>query len=221
MPPSLSAYFSFGNFCAARRPHEVGRGLHDVDRRQRDQHVHRRVVGGDHHLRRRPDVHVHDGAELLARREELVPVAGVDARVAEVHRVLRERDRVAALVGDAAHFGGHLVDVPHHRDRERDEAAGIRAAPALDVPVVVGLHERGRERLVLLRGAGEQLAAELREGREAHRAEQAVRVHVLDAVVDVVATRPHVVERLRVHRVLLGRAARDRVQPDVGQLRRP
>ena len=87
------------------------------------------------------------------------------------------------------------------------------------MPVVVRLHQRDRERLVLLRGAGEQLAAELREAREAHRAEQAVRVHVLDAVVDVVATGPHVVERLRVHRVLLGRTARDRVEPDVRQLR--
>jgi hypothetical protein len=36
--------------------------------------------------------------------------------------------------------------------------------------------------------------------------------------VDVVATGPHVVERLRIHRVLLGRPTRDGVQPDVGQL---
>ena len=54
--------------------------------------------------------------------------------------------------------------------------------------------------------------------REAHRTQQAVGVHVLDAIVDVVATGPHVVERLRIHRVLLGRTARDRIQPDVRQL---
>ncbi len=86
------------------------------------------------------------------------------------------------------------------------------------MPVVVRAHELGRELFVFQRGAGEELAAELRERREAHGAEDPVGVHVLDPVVDVVATGPHVVERLRVHRVLLGRTARDRVEPDVREL---
>jgi hypothetical protein len=70
---------------------------------------------------------------------------------------------------------------------------------------------------VLHRGAREQLAGELRERREAHRAEHAVRVHVLDAVVHVVTTRAHLLERRRVHRVLLGRPTGHRVEPDVRQ----
>ena len=51
-----------GNLREHRRPDEVGGGLHDVDRRERDQAVDRRVRRGDHQLRRRPDVHAHDDA---------------------------------------------------------------------------------------------------------------------------------------------------------------
>ena len=67
-------------------------------------------------------------------------------------------------------------------------------------------------------GAGEELAAELREGGEAHRAEHAVGVHVPDPLVDVVAAGAHVVEGGGLDAVLLGRAADHRVEPDVGDL---
>ena len=137
MPPSLNAYLRRGNFCgtfdhtksAAACTMLIGESVISTS------------IGasrrGDHHLRRRTDVHAHDGVALLRGREERIPVAGVDRRVAEVHGVLGERDRVAALLGDAPHLGRHLLGVPHHRDRQRDEAARIRAAPRLDVPVVV------------------------------------------------------------------------------------
>ena len=146
MPPSESATLQVGELAQHRRPQQVGGGLHDVDRLQRDEHVDRRVVGGDHERRRRPDVQAHDRALVAARLPERVPVVGVEARVAELRRVLRERDRVAALGGDAAHLGGHRLRVPDRRQRERDEAAGIGAAPLVDVPVVVGLQDRERRR---------------------------------------------------------------------------
>jgi hypothetical protein len=53
------------------------------------------------------------------------------------------------------------------------------------------------------------------ERREAHRAEDAVDVHVADAGIDLVAAVAHLPERHGVHAVLLGRSAGDRVQPEV------
>jgi hypothetical protein len=82
------------------------------------------------------------------------------------------------------------------------------------VPVVVGPQEI--EPHVEVLRAGEQLPAELHEGREAHRAEHAVAVHVIDALVDVVTTLAHHVVARGLDVVLLGRPSRDRVEPDVG-----
>ena len=65
---------------------------------------------------------------------------------------------------------------------------------------------------------GEQLAAELRERREAHRPEHAVRVHVHDARVDVVAAGSELVEARGVDAVAVRRTTGDRVQRDVGHL---
>ena len=143
----------------------------------------------------------------------------VVARPAELLGVLRERDGVAALLRHAAHLVGHELRVPDGRDRQRDEAAGVRAAPLVDVPVVVGPHHRQGDVLVL--GAAEQLAAELREAREAHRAEHAVGVHVGDALVDVLAALAHLGEGRRLDAVLLGRLAGDGVEPDVREDRAP
>ena len=42
-------------------------------------------------------------------------------------------------------LGRHQVDVPDGHDRQRDEAAGVRAAPLVDVPVVVALEQRVAE----------------------------------------------------------------------------
>ena len=166
--------------------------------------------------RRRADVQADDHALVLARGEERVPVVAEDVGPAELDRVLGERDRVAALRGDAVHLVGHELRVPDGRDRQRDEAARVRAAPLVDVPVVVG-PQHVEAHVEVLRAA-EQLAAELHEAREAHRAEQAVAVHVVDPLVDVVAAVADHVVAGRLDVVLLGRPPGDGVEPDVGDL---
>ena len=143
----------------------------------------------------------------------------VQARVAEGAGVVGEGDGVAALAGDAPHLARHLLGVPDGRDRQRDEAAGMLAAPVVDVPVVVGAQHGDGELALAGRGlAAEELADEARHRGEAERAEHAVGVHVVDARVDVVAAGPQLRERGRLHAVLLGRAARHGVQPHVGDL---
>ena len=84
------------------------------------------------------------------------------------------------------------------------------------MPVVVAPDHRQCEVLVI--GAREELPAELGIRREAHRTEDAVGVHVLDAEVDVVAALADLVEGGRLHAVLLGWATRDRVEADVRDL---
>jgi hypothetical protein len=84
------------------------------------------------------------------------------------------------------------------------------------MPVVVGLEQDVGE--LLVRGLGEELPAELRDGREAHGTEHPVRVHVADARVDVVAPPPHLLVRARVDAVLLGPATNHGVEADVGLL---
>ena len=143
-------------------------------------------------------------------------MVGVEARVAQLGGVLGERDRPAALLGDAADLGGHELGVPDRHERQRHEATGVRAAPLVDVPVVVALEQTAAE--VAVGGAAEQLTAEAGHRREAHRAEHAVDVHVADALVDVVRALADLVERGRLEAVLLGRTAGDRVEPDVGDL---
>ena len=96
-----------------RGPHEVGGGLHDIDRLQRDEGVHWRLDRGDDHLRRRADVQAHDHVLVAAGLPEWIPVLVVNRRVAELLGVLRERDRVAPFSGHASDLGGHLVDVPN------------------------------------------------------------------------------------------------------------
>ena len=216
MPPSDSAIFRSGNFrstgdhtrSAAACTMFIGVS------------VIRQSIGASGAVitswRRRADVQAHDDLLVAARLPERVPVVGVEARPAELRRVLREGDRVGALARRCGAPRRRAPRVPDRRQRARDEAARMGAAPLVDVPVVVGLHHRQRDVLVL--GAGEQLAAELRERREAQRAEHAVGVHVLHPLVDVVAAGPHLVERRRLHAVLLRRPAGDRVERDVGDL---
>ena len=83
--------------------------------------------------------------------EERVPVVAVPARLAELLGVLGEGDGVAALVGHAVDLGGHELRVPDRRDRQRDHAAGVGAAPVVDVPVVVGAEELDGDVLVVAR----------------------------------------------------------------------
>ena len=103
------------------------------------------------------------------------------------------------------------VDVPERDDGERDEAPTRVAAPLLDHPVVVGLDAGQPELLV---GAFEErLAAEPRQGREAHRRFDPAHVHVGETRHRVVATRAHVVVGDRRERHLLFRVPDGRDHP--------
>ena len=142
----------------------------------------------------------------------------VEARVAERRRVLGEGERVHALRGEAAHLGGRQLGVPQHGQAHRDEAAGVRRRTTR--------RRASRCRPAARRGRGpcRRRAANSRpreagERREAHRAEHAAGVHVLDALVDVAAAGPHLVEGGRLDAVLLLGPAGDGVEPDVGDHR--
>src|SRR5581483_6610165 len=125
-----------------------------------------------------------------------------------------ERHRMAALLGYAPHLLGHQVGIPNRRQCKRNHAPGVSTTPLVDVPVVVGAQHRQTEVLVL--SAGEVLTAELRVGREVHRGDDAVGVHVADPFVDVVAALADFAEFGWLGAVLVRWAARDGVEPDVG-----
>ena len=71
------------------------------------------------------------------------------------------RDGVATLLGDAVDLVRHPLRTEHEaRQREWDEAPGVRAAPLVDVPVVVRAeHDLDELGVVVLQ---EELAAEAR-----------------------------------------------------------
>ena len=121
---------------------------------------------------------------------------------------------MAAHRRDAPDLGRHELGVPDGGDRQRDEASRVGAAPALDVPVVVGPQHVDGEALVL--GPGEELPAELDEGGEAHRPEHPVGVHVAHPLVDVVAAGAHLLEGGGFDAVLLGGPTHHGVEADVG-----
>ena len=130
-------------------------------------------------------------------------MAGQEAREALGVRRLEEADRPAALLGDPLDLRDREVDVPHRDDAERDEAAGVLGAPLVDDPVVVGLEHHQRQLLVAR--LGERARVEAGHGREAHRREHAVGVHVAHALVDVPATGAQLGERAGVEAPLLTR----------------
>src|SRR3954454_3031717 len=195
------------------RPHDVGRALADDHGLQRHHHVDRRVGRGLHELAARAEVDRHDGLGLGDRGPEGIPRVGVEARVVEQRGVLGERHRVASLRRGAAHLRGGEHGIPKHGQRHRDEPVGIRAAPLVDVPVVVGLDDRERE--VLVGGGGEETSREAGERREVQRAEHAARVHVLHALVHVPAPAPHLLVRHGLDAVLLAGPAGDGVEAHV------
>ena len=90
-------------------------------------------------------VQAHDGARLLARGEQRVPVRRADRRQAELIGVLGEADGLESARARCATIivGGEL-GVEQPRDLARDDAVGVRARPVLEVPVVP--RPRGRER---------------------------------------------------------------------------
>jgi hypothetical protein len=195
------------------RPHQVGGRLHHVDGLEADHDVDRCLHRGHEDLRGRAQVHADDRALVGAGRPERVPVVVVQGGPAQLLGVLGEGHRVAALLGHPPNLGRGELGVPDGGDRQRDEPAGLGAAPLVDVPVVVRAHHG--ERLVLVLAPGKELAAELGERGEAHGAEDTVDRHVAYPLVHVVAADPHVVEGHGLDPVLLGRAADHRVEADV------
>ena len=117
-------------------------------------------------------------------------------------RQFRHGDGPAALRGDPADLGAHGLWVPRRQDRDREEAIRIGAGPIVDVPVVVGRHHDQRD---LFAVHVEVAGRETGEGREAHRCEDAVAVHVANALVDVVDAGAHLREPGGVTAPLLGR----------------
>src|SRR5215211_8174864 len=112
----------------------------DAHRRRQVHGDRRRGIGrGRRALRGRPDVAAQHRSGVGARREQGVPRVGVDAGHAEASGVLRERDRVTALAVEAPHLFGGRLDVEQRQDPARDETLRMRAAPLVDVPVVVRL----------------------------------------------------------------------------------
>jgi hypothetical protein len=156
------------------------------------------------------------GTVVGARREQRIPRAAVDRWRADRCGVLRERHRVTSLVGEAPDLLCRLLDVEVREDPARDEPVGMRAAPLVDVPVVVGLdhHEvdLGIGTLV------EHLPGEPRPVREVEAREITAGRHVEDAGVDLVAPRTHLVVRDRIDVEVLGRLARHRVEAEVAAL---
>ena len=199
-----------------RRPDQVGGRLHHVDGLQADHHVDRRLDRGHQDLRGRAQVHADDVPSSAHAVQKGSQCSLCSEGQPELLGVLREGDGVAALLGHPVHLLRTQLGVPDDGDRQRDEAPGLGAAPPVDVPVVVGLHHGAG--LVLVLAPGEELAAELGEGGEAHGAEHAVDRHVAHTLVHVVAADPHVLERGGLDAVLLGRAADHGVEPDVGDL---
>ncbi|CAA0118253.1 Uncharacterised protein [Mycolicibacterium vanbaalenii] len=155
---------------------------------------------------------VEDGVGVHQGLPQRSPVVVVEGRVAHRRRVLGERQRVHSALGVAAHLSRTGLGVPDHRQRHRDESRRVGPAPLLDMPVVVGLHQRQAELGVL---GGEQPAGEPREGRKAHRAEDAAGIHVLDPLIDLPTPRPDLVEPLGFQAVLLLGPTRHRIERHV------
>ncbi len=187
-----------------------------VDRHRRRQ-VHRdgrgRIGSGRRALRRRADVAAQDRALVAAGGEERVPGVGVDARHPEPGGVLRERDRVTSLRGQPPNLRGGLLGVEQREDPAGDEAVGMGAAPLVHVPVVVGPDHHEVD--VPVGPEVQDLAGEAGPVREVQPCELAAGRHVAHTLVDVVATRTHVLVAGRVDVEHLRRLPRDRVEPEV------
>ncbi len=195
-------------------PQQIRRGLHDVHRLQRDHHIHRRIRGGDRQPARGPDVHVEHRVGIHQRVPHRLPVVEImEGRIPHRRGVLGERQRVHPALGVAPNLGRTRLGVPDHRQRHRNEARRIGPTPLLDMPVVVGLHQRQGELMIL---GGEQPAGETGERRKTHRAQDAAGVHVLDPLIDLVAARPDLIQTLGLQAVLLLGPAGHRIQGHVG-----
>ena len=203
-----------GELAQHRRPEQLGAEHAGVERHGVDEHVERRAR---HEVGRAAEVEHHDGVGVFARLPRRVPLVTVVVGHAEAVHLGVERDRVAALLGDAADLAGHPLGTEHEaRQRERDEATGLRARPLFDVPVVVRAdHARGELGVAALQ---EVLTTETGPRREAHRPEHTVDVHVAHALVHVVRADPDLAEVAGVHAPLGADATGHRVEAEARHL---
>ena len=124
---------------------EVGERVHAVAEADGHGHAERRVRRRRRHLRPRADVEAHHGVPSVARGEERIPIAAVDARQTEVRRDLAERDRAHTTRGVALDLVGGERRIPQRHEAQRDQSTAAGPAPLFDHPVVVGLDAEQRE----------------------------------------------------------------------------
>ena len=181
VPPSERQIRRFGEAHRDLRVQPVDGGVHPVREEEHRDRFGRRVGRGHRRRARRADVQAHDGAGLLTRGEERVPVTGVQRRQPELLGRLGEGDGAEPARRVGAHLVGRDDRVAQPRDLVRHEAVGIRAAPRVEVPVVVRA-ERGEREVGIARPHREPLTDEAgKERREAERRPHPVDVHVGDA----------------------------------------
>ena len=120
---------------------------------------------------------------------------------------------MTALVGESVHLLRRFLDVEEREHAARDEPFGIRAAPLVDVPVVVGLDHHEVD--VAVGTLVQHLAGEAGPVGEVESGELPARRHVAHAFVHVEAAGAHVLVAVGVDVEHLRRLPRHRVQPEV------
>ena len=144
---------------------------------------------------------VQHGLRFGTRPDDRLPVRIEDGRQALLVGLFGHRHRREAALGVATDLLSSDLRIREEGDAEGHDAIRVGAMPLLEEPVVpctrAGEAELG---VVELREEG---AAEARDpGREIHRRPHAVDVHVLDAVLDLVAARSHLIEARRLDPVV-------------------
>ena len=173
-------------------------------------------------------MHVDHGFRVVACLEERVPFAGVNGWQAKEVRDFGEAHCVHAACSVAVDLGSGEFGIPHRNDDERNETTLAGAAtPFFNHEVVIGLHAKQREFLVLCFSEG--LPAETREGWEAQGRFGVVCVHVGKSCCLIPASLAHFFIGDRKHRALFGIEANSGddathwnlevlVAPEVGEL---
>ncbi len=92
----------------------------------------------------------------------------------------------------------------------------MASGPLVDMPVVVGPYQSQGQFFVF--GARKERTRKLWKAGETHLREYAIDVHIPDPLVDVVATRTHLVVCRGLHAILFGGTAHHGVEPDIRQL---
>src|SRR5882724_9706466 len=116
----------------------------------------------------------------------------------------------------APQFSHRQSNIPQRQHGQRDEAAGVPAAPVVEMPVVVGLDGGEGEFFVL--HLLEARTGKTGKGPEADRAQYAVRIHVPDPRIDVVTTGTHLLIGYGLEPIFLPGPARNRIEPEPGRL---